>query len=530
MQYRYNSPPGWPVPPADWAPPPGWQPDPRWPAAPVGWQFWVPIGPSAPPAGASAPVQRPSEPRTETGRTQTGTGLFGPSKGKLRDQLQEAFATNNQLSGEAASLRAETKLLRERVDELRGMDAAALEAETRRARTELTTTQKHVEAEMARLESAQTQVRQAQDRLAAAQAHVVQTEDVLMLQEAGIYEFRHRLADAVAYKNRLASLRDALKAMARAGGAVTSDVNWTVNGSATEGRRMAGETAKLMLRAYNAEADNCVRAMRPHRLTASMDRLDKARTTIARLGRIMQIRISDEYHRLRIQELELTADYLVKTEEEKEERRAERARERDEAALRREIEREKAKLAKEAAHWAGVQAAKQAAGDVEGVAEAQAHQDDIAAAMDDVDRRAANVRAGYVYVISNIGAFGNRMVKIGMTRRLDPSERVRELGDASVPFKFDTHALIFSTDAVSLETRLHQELADHRVNRVNLRREFFHASPSDVLDVLERIGGQHVLEYVEEPEAAEWRASQASAAPTEADKELSKESRVGSAL
>jgi len=112
-----------------------------------------------------------------------------------------------------------------------------------------------------------------------------------------------------------------------------------------------------------------------------------------------------------------------------------------------------------------------------------------------------------VYVISNIGAFGKNMVKIGMTRRLEPLDRVRELGDASVPFHYDVHALIFSDDAVGLETRMHHEFADRRVNLVNLRREFFRVTPAEVREVLIRHQGS-IIQWVDDPEAAEWRQSE----------------------
>jgi len=112
-------------------------------------------------------------------------------------------------------------------------------------------------------------------------------------------------------------------------------------------------------------------------------------------------------------------------------------------------------------------------------------------------------------VISNVGSFGDGVVKVGLTRRLDPLERVRELGDASVPFRFDVHAKIFDADSVSLETRLHQRLADRRVNRVNLRREFFYANPSEILTILEDMGlKDNLVDYVEDAEAQEWRSSQ----------------------
>lgn len=437
----------------------------------------------------------------------------------IRDQNAELIEQNMALNEQVVRLQTEVAGLQSRVDELRGRDALARDAEIERSRAELAglrtkAAEEQQQADSNRAAAAESlrglrqQIEQATAQLTKVRAQIVQTEDVAMLQEAGIYEFRHRLADAVAYKSRLADLRDEIKTAVRAGDAVESTTHWTVNGSASQGRKMVRETAKLMLRAYNAEAEACLRTMRPHRLASCIDRLGKARDTIARLGSTMDIAIEGDYHRLRITELELTSDYLSKVEDDKERVRAEREAAREDAAVRREIEREKAKLAKEDAHWANVQERMRAAGDTAGLSEAQVRRAEIAEALDDVEARAANIRAGWVYVISNIGAFGEQIVKIGMTRRLDPTERVRELGDASVPFKFDTHALIFSSDAVSLETRLHQELVDRRVNRVNLRREFFYTTPAEVRQLLQRIDGQHLLEFTEECEAPEWRASQ----------------------
>ena len=101
----------------------------------------------------------------------------------------------------------------------------------------------------------------------------------------------------------------------------------------------------------------------------------------------------------------------------------------------------------------------------------------------DIDYREANQRVGYVYVISNIGSFGENIYKIGMTRRLNPQERVDELGNASVPFNFDVHAMIFSKDAPALENALHHAFDDRKVNMVNKRREFFNVS----LDEIEKV-------------------------------------------
>jgi hypothetical protein len=121
-----------------------------------------------------------------------------------------------------------------------------------------------------------------------------------------------------------------------------------------------------------------------------------------------------------------------------------------------------------------------------------------------MDYRAANIRAGYVYLISNVGSFGEEMVKLGLTRRLNPMDRIRELSDASVPFNFDVHALFFSKDAVGIETAMHQRLSHLRVNLINRRREFFRATPLEVKAHLSELAGE-LLEFQEDPEAIEYR-------------------------
>ncbi|WP_242454041.1 DUF4041 domain-containing protein [Bailinhaonella thermotolerans] len=402
------------------------------------------------------------------------------------------------LFGRKKKLEAENAELRAWIERLGGMDAMRVSALTEELR-----------AEQGRLEAAVTD---ATRRLHEVEQRVVQTEETVLLQEAGIYDYQHPLSDAVAYKERLAEVKTRIKAMARDGKAVLGSTSWQVNGSAAEGRRMVRDFSKLMLRAYNAEADNCVRTMRPYKLQSAVDRLEKAVEMIVKLGKTMNIHVSGDYHRLRVYELELTADYLAKQEEEKERNRAQREQQREEEAARREFEREKARLRKEEAHYRSALAKLIAKGDEAGAEELKAKLEEIGAAVSDVEAREANVRAGYVYVISNLGAFGEDVVKIGMTRRLEPEDRVRELGDASVPFKFDTHALIFSEDAVGLEGRLHAALSDRRVNKVNPRREFFRATPAEVRDLLEQIAGQHLLEYRDVPEALEWRQSARAAA------------------
>lgn len=339
-----------------------------------------------------------------------------------------------------------------------------------------------------------------------ARTELVQTDELALLQEVGYYQFSHPLDDAAEYRERLDKLRLKIKAALRDKTAVRSAPGWTVNGSAKDGAALVRDFSKLMLRAYNVEADNCVRTVRPHTLDAVTRRLDRTRDAILKLGAMMAVSIDDGYHEMRVRELRLTTDFQAKLEQEKEKIRADRERLREDAKALAELQREEARLLKERSHYQTV-LARLTPDDAPGRQQIQAQLDAIDGGLAGVRAREANTRAGYVYVISNPGAFGELVVKIGMTRRLDPMDRVHELGNASVPFRYDVHALIFSQDAVGLESKLHAEFSELRVNRINLRREFFQVRPADVRDALLRIGRDHMLEYHEAAEASEWRQS-----------------------
>ncbi|MGY1838435.1 MULTISPECIES: DUF4041 domain-containing protein [unclassified Modestobacter] len=331
----------------------------------------------------------------------------------------------------------------------------------------------------------------------------VELDDARLLQQVGIYHYHHPLENAELYRERLAELRDQIKETVKAGEAIEASDRFSFNNSLAAGRKMTADFSKLMLRAYNAEADNCVRALRAGALSAATKRLETAANTIARLGKMMEMRVSPQYHALRITELELTADYLFKQQEEREAAREERERLREERKAEQELAAQREKLDKERAHYANTLAALRAQGATAEVAELEGRLAQIDAAIQENDFRAANIRAGYVYVISNIGAFGKSVVKIGMTRRLEPMDRIRELGDASVPFPFDVHVLHFSDDAVTLENELHNAFATRRLNHANPRREFFFATPEEVRDVLaDKLG--NLLEYAATPEAEQY--------------------------
>lgn len=333
---------------------------------------------------------------------------------------------------------------------------------------------------------------------------IVVLDDDRILQDIGIYRYHHPLENAVAYRSRLDEIAARIADLIKADAAIEKSNMFTFDGSLAKGRRMTADLAKLMLRGYNAEAENVIRSLRAGNVVTAKKRLEATRRTIAKLGKMMAMHISDRFHALRFEEIELTADYQMKKQEEREAAREERARLREERKVAQELTAERERLEKERTHLAIALDRLKASGS--GDPELERKLAELDGAISRNDNRAANIRAGYVYVASNRGAFGGHIVKIGLTRRLEPLERINELGDASVPFRFDVHALYFSEDAVTLETELHQHFSERRMNWVNMRREFFFATPAEVRVVLaEKVG--NLLEFTEHCESEEYLRS-----------------------
>ena len=199
---------------------------------------------------------------------------------------------------------------------------------------------------------------------------------------------------------------------------------------------------------------------------------------------------------LYLQALEIEYEYYVQRERAKEEQRAIKEQMRQEAEERKRLEAERKKVeAEESKYQQEIQRITdqmQSAHDAE-LAALRKRLEEVTALVSKVEEKKEEIinlqngKAGTVYIISNIGSFGDHVFKIGMTRRLEPQDRVNELGDASVPFPFDVHSFIFSEDAVALEAALHRKLDDRRVNKINLRKEFFNVSIDELKDIVEAI-------------------------------------------
>ena len=326
------------------------------------------------------------------------------------------------------------------------------------------------------------------------------------LEEAGFTEYDHPAKNSVELAAALRDLRKDVQMAVRSYSAVESLDDFEPPHTKSGRNKLAKDSARLALMAFNSQVDSIIEAASARNYEASLAKIFKAAEVVERQCTVTGVRVKPNYVELRARELQLAVDHLKAKQLEKELEKERKAELREQAKAERELQAERERLEKERQHYLNVLKTVEEIGDEAETARLKQQIVEIEKGINDVEKREANIRAGYVYVISNIGSFGERMIKIGMTRRLDPMDRVRELGDASVPFNFDVHALFFSDDAVGVETELHHRFADKRVNRINARREFFYATPAEVRDALKDIAG-NLLEFTEEPEAEQYRLS-----------------------
>lgn len=346
---------------------------------------------------------------------------------------------------------------------------------------------------------------------------IVDLDSQIEMQEFGLYVPRFDFATSTLFKDRLAECRRQQKLAIKEFEDQANRSNWTVNNSKAQGRKMVKQIAKLLMRAYNGECDEIVRKVRTANVSKSIERVYKSAESINRQATVVQLEIPFTYQRLKEDEVRLAYEFQLQKEKEKEEIREAREKEREERKLAKEIADKRKKLEKEKKQYLSAyedierRIASASEEDkpelISKAAELKGKLADVDVAVRDVDYREANQKAGYVYVISNIGSFGEGVFKIGMTRRLDPMDRVKELGDASVPFNFDVHAMIFSDDAPKLEAALHREFEDRKVNIVNQRREFFRVTLEEIEAVV-KANYERTVEFVKFPDADQYRTSE----------------------
>lgn len=346
---------------------------------------------------------------------------------------------------------------------------------------------------------------------------IIAVSETVEMESFSLYRPNYAFATSDAYKDRLDKIREAQKQMIKNGTAATCSARWTVNGSASDGKKQTEDNIKLFLRSFNNECDIAISTVKFNNFDRCRQRIEKSFETINKLGLKSYITLSNQYLNLKTQELALAYEYALKKQDEKEEQAEIRRQQREQAKLEKEIAEARKAAEKEKQHFeqalATIDAQINVCTDAERKAELEKRRQEIRDGLDgveskleDIDYRQSNQRAGYVYIISNIGAFGENVYKIGMTRRLNPMERVDELGDASVPFYFDVHAMIFSEDAPALEAALHRAFEDRRLNKINHRREYFRVTLDEIKEVV-RANHDKSVEFIDIPAAEQYRES-----------------------
>ena len=450
-----------------------------------------------------------------------GDYLKGPeykaNAARLGAELQ---AYRQQSQSDIQALQAKYDDLEAKARELGLLDLLAVQEQIRAQESRLISVQ-------AQATTTQSDLDAARHQLQAIQQQILGAEDTIQLESFALYVPKYQFTNSIDYKNRLDEIREDQKRTARG---LSAEVDaWdshAVELTKAQWKKLRKDALKLALRSFNSESEYCVDNVKFSNLEKMEERIRRSFETCNKLLKTVDAWWKDIVLERKLQELYLAHEYQLKRQEEKEAIRQAREDQREQEKLEKEIREARARIEKERQHFTSAIQKLQLR---LGAANDQQERDDLQTRIEELssqngkldeeerllDYREQNARAGYVYVISNIGAFGEGIYKLGMTRRLEPMERVDELGDASVPFRFDVHALVFSDNAPALEAKLHSHFAAGRLNKVNGRKEFFRADLKEIEAVI-RANYDAVVEVVHAAPAEQYRESLRLGACTEA--------------
>ncbi|AYV02423.1 DUF4041 domain-containing protein [Staphylococcus aureus] len=283
----------------------------------------------------------------------------------------------------------------------------------------------------------------------------------------------------------------------------------------TENKRHKNAQAKQIIRLFNAETSQLINKVNSKNIESMQNKIFKSYEGINKIFETDNVRIPETLLDIKLEMLDLMHKYQVKIEDEKIIRREERARLKEIEQAEKEMEKKLKELDKDIRHHnneikkltmylnnTDLQVEKELY--IEKIRELDQSLKDLNSERENVEDRKDNAQSGFVYIISNIGSFGENVYKIGVTRRLEPMDRINELSSASVPFEFDVHALIFSENAFELESKLHEYFKKYKVNKVNGRKEFFKVNINEIKD---KVLSEHnsTVQFIDEPKAIQYR-------------------------
>lgn len=284
-----------------------------------------------------------------------------------------------------------------------------------------------------------------------------------------------------------------------------------------ETQRKKNHLKRMILLPFDSEVNGILNKLSIANIDQSRNKIWTIFTKLNNAFSSEHVQLTQDAIDIKLDELELSYQFIIKKNDEKEQQRAIREQMVEEEKARRELENEQSKILKEEKQFNNqlsklLKYLSASTNDIQSqlysdqISELKSKISDLEAKKVDITNRQLNTRAGFVYVISNIGSFGEDVYKIGMTKRLNPMDRINELGSASVPFTFDVHAMIFSEDAPSLETKLHSILKNKSINKINYRKEFFRVTLLEIKEAVEKTHNG-IIEYTELARAEEYRRS-----------------------
>ncbi|MEH2176698.1 DUF4041 domain-containing protein [Nostoc sp.] len=367
---------------------------------------------------------------------------------------------------------------------------------------------------------AETDERELSVKISGLRAQLKGLEEQEIFEAFGFYESKYDFQEAEEYKQRLDKIRAQQKQMIKDKQAAVCHTEWSVGGSVKEGKKMTDNFLKLVLRAFNGECDASVAKVKYSNIETMENRIRKTYGDLNKLSQTTHCEVAPRYLDIKLEELWLTHEYQEKKYQEQEEQRTIREQMREEEKALRDLEKAKQEAEREECRYE--EALEKARRDIESatgkvqqklfsqIEELQKRLAEAEANKERAISQAQLTKSGHIYIISNIGSFGEDVYKIGMTRRLEPMERVKELSDASVPFPFDVHAMIFCENAPELESRLHRCFHTRRMNKENKRKEFFRVSLEEIVKVVRETDAElkicrSEITFTKVAEAADYR-------------------------
>ena len=432
-------------------------------------------------------------------------GLFNKKEleeiARLRKEIEELSSMNNKFVSKVNELEKENKkLFQYKYMYIKNKDLEDVENKIYKAKDKMEDLDKAIKDKRDVLNCLNEELENEEKKY---KEFLNDSENIMSVIDSGTYDFHYHYEDSERYEERLKEIKEEQKEMVKYQLAVEHFTKWHINGSYKKGEIQMKNTDKLLLRAFNNECDNIIMNVKYSTIANCESKIRKSYEQLNKFVQSHECSITEEYLNLKLEELKLRCDYIRIKQMEREEQQRIREQMKEEERVRKELEAEEKKVEKEEQHFMNElnKLQKRMAKENEEnqakllkqIEELQSKLSEISEVKADLMNRRMNNKAGYVYIISNKGSLGENVYKIGTTRRLDPQVRVDELSNASVPFKYDVHAMIFTDDAFELENNLHKIFDDKRVNKVNMHKEFFRVS----IDEIEKAVKENFNETVE---------------------------------